>query len=208
MIGADVLAPVNHVVFVLGDDAVTWAELLGFATGAACVALAVRSNVANFPVGIANNLFFLALFLEAGLYANAALQVVYVLLGAAGWWAWLRLGPTPGRLEVTDASRTLLLWLFGGAVVVTAALVPVLLSAGDPAPFLDSVTTAGSLAAQWLLNLKKRQNWMVWMAVDLVYIPFYASERLYLTAAVYVLFLALCVAGLRGWSAEAEVSRA
>lgn len=42
-------------------------EALGFVTGAACVYLVVLQNVWNFPLGIANNLFFLVLFTETRL---------------------------------------------------------------------------------------------------------------------------------------------
>ena len=38
-------------------------ETLGFVTGAACVYLVVKENIWNFPLGIANNIFFLVLFL-------------------------------------------------------------------------------------------------------------------------------------------------
>ena len=39
----------------------TWTEILGFVTGAASVLLAVRESAWNWPVGIANNVFFLIL---------------------------------------------------------------------------------------------------------------------------------------------------
>ena len=52
---AEVVAPLNHVVFVLGNDQVTRAEILGFVTGAACVWLTVKGRISNFPVGIANS---------------------------------------------------------------------------------------------------------------------------------------------------------
>ncbi len=37
----------------------SWTETLGFVTGAACVCLVVEENIWNFPLGIANNIFFL-----------------------------------------------------------------------------------------------------------------------------------------------------
>ena len=67
-----------------------WVEILGFVTGAACVWLAARENVWNFPVGIVNTGLFLVLFTSAGLYANAGLQVVYLVLNGLGWYWWLR----------------------------------------------------------------------------------------------------------------------
>src|SRR5215469_13201740 len=97
---AQLVAPLNRVLFHLGADAVTWAELLGFITGAAGVWLTVKSRISNFPVGIANSAFFLVLFLCARLYADSGLQVVYIVLGFTGWWQWLHGGADRGRLVV------------------------------------------------------------------------------------------------------------
>jgi nicotinamide mononucleotide transporter len=69
----------------------------------------------------------------------------------------------------------------------------------DIAPFWDALTTAVSLAAQFLLNCKRIENWAFWIAADLVYIPLYVVKRLDLTAIVYVLFLAMCLAGAAAW---------
>jgi len=69
----------------------------------------------------------------------------------------------------------------------------------DVAPFWDAVTTSLSLAAQWLLNAKRIENWVFWIAADCIYVPLYAVKRLDLTAVVYVLFLVMCVAGIRSW---------
>ena len=101
---AQLVAPLNTVLFTLGNDHVTWAELLGFVTGGACVWLTVRASIANFPVGIANSAFFLVLFCSARLWADAGLQVIYIGLGIVGWWQWRyggtrrhRAGGRPGR---------------------------------------------------------------------------------------------------------------
>jgi nicotinamide mononucleotide transporter len=185
--------------FRLLGEPVSWAELLGFVTGVACVALAVARRIENFPVGIANNLFFLILFADARLFADASLQVVYLGLGVMGWWAWLRLGPRRGALQVGLASPRLLAWTAVGVAAGTLALIPLLRAADDAAPALDALTTAISLGAQWLLNLKKLENWLVWIAADLIYVPLYLSRDLNLTALVYVVFLGLCVAGWRQW---------
>src|SRR3954468_13630480 len=52
-------------VFDLLGEPVTWAELLGFVTGIACVVLAVAQRIETFPIGIANNVFFVVLFVDA-----------------------------------------------------------------------------------------------------------------------------------------------
>src|SRR5215475_4322706 len=112
---AHLLAPLNVALFTLGDDHVSVAELLGFVTGAASVWLTVLGRISNFPVGIANSAFFLVLFLTARLYADSGLQVVYIVLGSAGWWQWLHGGSRRSRLSIGPSGRLL---LFSCAVFV------------------------------------------------------------------------------------------
>jgi nicotinamide mononucleotide transporter len=198
----DLVAPLNTVLFDFGRDAVTWAELLGFATGALCVWLTVGAKIWNFPVGIANNLFFLVLFWGAQLYSDALLQVVYLLLASVGWWTWLYGGERRSVRRMGHASARTMAVLLLLAVPATWALTVVLTRAHDIAPFWDALTTSFSLAAQWLLNVKEVENWYVWIAADLVYIPLYFAKTLYLTAIVYLLFLSLCFLGVRAWRRE------
>jgi nicotinamide mononucleotide transporter len=183
-------------VFDLLGEPVTWAELLGFVTGIACVALAVVQRIETFPVGIANNLFFGVLFLDARLFADASLQLVYVVLGVMGWWAWIK---GPGPFRVRRAEPGLLAATTVAVGLATLVLVPVLRAAHGAAPGWDALTTSLSLGAQLLLNLRRLETWYVWIAVDVIYVPLYFSRDLNLTALVYVVFLALCVQGWRQW---------
>jgi nicotinamide mononucleotide transporter len=187
------------VLFVVGADHVTTAELLRFLTGLWCVWLTVKVSIVNFPVGIANDAFFLVLFVAAGLYADAGLQVVYTVLGAIGWWQWLHGGTNHSRLEVRWA-RWKEVWVLCGLVALSTWGLTVLLTrVHDVAPFFDALTTSISLTAQWLLNAKKVQNWYFWMAADAIYVPLYAYKHLWLTALVYAAVLARCVKGLAVW---------
>jgi nicotinamide mononucleotide transporter len=185
--------------FTLGNDHVSVAELLGFVTGAASVWLTVLARISNFPVGIANSAFFLVLFLSARLFADSGLQVVYIVLGFIGWWQWLHAGPKRSRLTVARSGWPLLVSCALFVVLGTWGLTILLDAAHDVAPFWDALTTAVSLAAQFLLNWKRIENWAFWIAADVIYIPLYVVKRLDLTAVVYVLFLVMCIVGVRAW---------
>jgi nicotinamide mononucleotide transporter len=193
------VAPLSTVVFVMGNDHVSWAEILGFVTGAAGVWLTVKRHIANFPIGIANSGFFLILFATSRLWADSSLQILYVVLGFVGWWQWLHGGPERSRLVVGRTPR----WIFAGAAIFvifgTWGLTILLGSVHDIAPFWDALTTCLSLVAQAFLNWKKLENWYFWIAADVIYVPLYVVKRLDLTAIVYVLFLSMCFLGLREW---------
>ena len=63
------------------------------------------------------------------------------------------------------------------------------------------MTTVISLLATWGQARKKVESWWLWIAADLIYVPLYRT-RAYLTALLYLGFLALCVVGLRAWTQE------
>lgn len=174
-------------------------EVFGFITGAVCVLLVVEQNIWNFPVGIANNIFFIALFLSSRLYGDMALQVVYIVLGFIGWWQWLHGGANRTELRVNHTSVREAVILFVVGAVATAGMREYFIKINDSAPFLDALTTALSLIAQYLLNCKRVENWFVWIAADLIYIGLYVQKGLYLTAVLYALFIGLCIAGYLSW---------
>lgn len=177
-----------------------WTEIAAFATGALCVYLVVRQHIANFAVGMANNVLFIYLFVGAGLYADAGLQVVYIGLALLGWWWWLHGGERGTGVVVHQPAASTLVACLVAVAVITAVLQWVLLTWTDSTVAgWDALTTALSLVAQLMLSRKWIANWWFWIAADLVYIPLYAHKGLWLTAVLYVLFLGLCVAGLVQW---------
>ena len=177
-----------------------WMQILGFATGAACVVLAARRNVWTYPIGIANNVVFLAVFIPAGLYASAALQVVYLVLGVHGWVRWTR-GVEHDRGYVARTPRRAVPWLIAVAIVGTAVLTWVLATFTDSqVAVADAATTSASLVAQYMLNRKWIENWGVWIAVDVAFVGLSIATGLWIIAALYALFVVLCIGGWRGWS--------
>src|SRR5947209_9274253 len=128
----------------------SWVEIVGFTTGALCVWLTVRQNIWNFPVGNVQCAFYIVVFLQAGLYADAGLQVVYIVLGFLGWWWWLHGGLERGPLQVRalsagEAGLVLLIGIAGTALLtwLLAVLTP------STVPFWDGLTTCLSLVAQY-----------------------------------------------------------
>ena len=177
-------------------------EILGFVTGAASVLLAVQENAWNWPVGIANNIFFLILFWKAKLYADALLQIFYIVISIFGWWNWIYGGTGGSELPINRTG------LRNGVVLaVSTAAVTLILAAtlgrysDSTTPLSDGVTTALSLTAQYMLSRKLLENWLVWMTADVIYIGLYCHKSLYLTGVLYLVFFVMCVWGYSGWRA-------
>jgi nicotinamide mononucleotide transporter len=179
---------------------ITVTEALGFLTGVLNVWLLARQNIWNWPIGIANNLLYLVVFIGAGLYGDAALQVVFALMNGYGWWHWLRPGAGRKELSVSLTEARTWMWL-APATVVGAALLALFLKrfTDSTVPGWDGVTTALSLAATYGQTRKLLESWWLWIAANLIYIPLYVYKDLRLTSLLYLIFLLLCVLGLREW---------
>lgn len=177
-------------------------EVFGFVTGALNVWLLARQKIWNWPVGIANNLAYLILFATTGLYGDAGLQVVYIVLGIYGWQLWLRgTGAKALRVSRTPAR----LWAILAVATVGAALILRWFLArftDSTVPSWDGATTALSLAATYGQCKKLLESWWLWILADLIYIPLYIYKGLRLTSLLYFVFLLLCIFGLRSWLRE------
>lgn len=176
-------------------------ELSGFVTGAACVWLIARQNIWNWPLGIANNLLFMVLFTRSGLYADVGLQVFYVAVGIYGWWHWLHGGLDHGALKVSRTPPAEAA-LVGALTLAGTALVVLLLKRFTPStvPVLDATVTGLSVAAQVLMARKRLENWWIWIGANLISIGLLIYKQLFITAGLYAVFLAICVAGLVEWT--------
>jgi nicotinamide mononucleotide transporter len=71
-------------------------------------------------------------------------------------------------------------------------------------PWLDAMLTALSLVGQFWQNRRHVAAWWMWIAVDVVYIGMFANKQLFVTALLYVGFVALAVKGLRDWRRAAR----
>ncbi len=177
-------------------------EVVATLFGAVSVYLSVRQHIASWPTAIVNVLLYVVVFYRARLFADMSLQFVYAGLSVYGWYEW-KVGGA-GRTELPVSRTPLALWPALVALgVAGGALLGVLFSHLNSAnPFLDSGLTAASLVAQWMMTRKLVENWLVWIAADLVYVPLYVAKHLLPTAVLYTVFLALAVKGYVDWSRD------
>ena len=177
-------------------------EMIAMLTGLAGVWLTIRQSPWCFPVGIVNVAIYSYLFFSPGvqLYADALLQCVYILLLIYGWYRWTTRHETdnttaPVNIDASSSIKVLIV------VSVSTCILGFFLSHYTNAsfPWLDSALTCISLAAQWMVAKKHIENWIVWIVVDLVYVPLYLVKHLPLTALLYAIFMLMAVKGYRDW---------
>lgn len=184
-------------------------QIAGVALGLLYLWLEFRADIRLWIVGLIMPLVHGTLYYKAGLYADASMQVYYVLAGLYGWLVWrnaprrkssaAKIGHTPRRIVPTliavyaavHVSLYLLLARFTNSTV----------------PFWDSLTTALCIVAMWMLSRKYVEQWLVWLAVDLVTVGLYFYKGIPLTAGLYALYSALAIAGYYRWRAQMKATQ-
>ncbi|MEO8190869.1 MAG: nicotinamide riboside transporter PnuC [Acidobacteriota bacterium] len=168
--------------------------------GIVSVYLSVRENIWSWPTAIVNVTLYVFVFHGARLYADMALQFVYIAVSFYGWYSWLHGGR--GRTGLPVSRATPRLWAILAAIgVVSAAALGLMLSRWTDAslPYVDASTSTASLIAEWMMARKILENWVVWVAVDVIYIGMFIYKSLYLTAFLYAVFLVLAAMGYVQW---------
>jgi nicotinamide mononucleotide transporter len=181
-------------------------EIVATVLGLTNVLLIIQKSVWNYPFGLAMVVLFGFIFFEAKLYSDMLLQVFFFVIQIYGWWYWMRgltsAGDkiTPERLSKKQLVAAILsmLGLSSGLGILMAHLTDAAL------PFWDATVAGGSVVAQVLLSRRKIENWLYWIVVDVLSIGLFAVKGLYLTAGLYVVFLALAIWGFLSWMRTRE----
>ena len=172
------------------------------------VTLTVRQIIWCWPLGMISVALYAVVFYDVRLYADMGLQGLYFGLAAYGWWAWLHGGEGHGELEVSLTSGRTRLWLFLVATLGGILLGQTLAHFSNASlPFVDSLLTSFSIAAQWMQTRKLLESWLLWLAVDVCYVGMFLYKDLYLTAALYTVFLVLAAMGFAQWRRSMRGSR-
>lgn len=193
---------------------VQWTELFGstpievLATLSAVIGviLIARQNLFGWPLGIlwAALSAWLA-FTQWQLVSDGILYLAYIPIQLYCWIIWIQRGQTEDKfipswlprkkqvVLITAALFCITGWAFGiSALAKTVNWIP--------APALlwrDSATTVLNFFAQFLQARKRMENWIGWLAVNLLGIHIYWVKDSPIYAVQYVFFLGL---GLYGWA--------
>ncbi len=162
-------------------------------------------------LGFICSLVYVFVFFRAKIYADMSLNVYYVIISVYGFILWQRerLGKIGKKSEKDMAADEIsfsdLSWksglvLFFITVLLYVLMVYVLKNYTDsPVPYRDSLVTALSITATWMLAKKIIQHWFIWIFVNFFSVYLFYTRELYPTAILFVFYGALSVVGYLNW---------
>ncbi|VAW30187.1 Ribosyl nicotinamide transporter, PnuC-like [hydrothermal vent metagenome] len=185
----------------------TWMEIVAASLGVISVWYAKKANILVYPTGIVSVLLYVFICFKAQLYADMGINAYYFIFSIYGWIMWSRKNEDEEELPVTYSSRKT--WLISiGVFIVSIFIIWGLLrifKANDTVywstfvPYTDTFTTAVAILGMWLMAVKKVENWLFWIAADVVSVPLYLYKDLVFTSLQYFIFLVLAVMGYFEW---------
>lgn len=162
-----------------------------------------RANAWMWVFGLVMQVLYGYLFFDNGVYANAAINVLYGIMSLYGLLEWKGLlKHTKQADEKPIASMPRKQWWVVVAIVVTLTIPVALLLSNlkeSQVPWLDSLSTTLSIAATWMLIRKYYQEWIVWMLVEPLMIAVGILTGMYATALLYTVNLIVVLLGYKRW---------
>lgn len=179
-------------------------QIVGTLLGLLYLWLEYKANIWLWIVGAIMPMVHGILYLNSGIYADAAMQLYYVVAGLYGLFVWLR--GTKRVEKVVEIQHMPLDWIVPLVlvyVVLHVVMFYVLSEFTDSrVPFFDSMSTALSIVAMWMLSRKLVEQWLVWLVVDMISVGLYFYKGIPITAMLYTLYCALAIAGYMRWRGQ------
>lgn len=177
-------------------------EIIGTLVGLVYLWLEYRASIYLWIAGIVMPVIYLFVYYRAGLYADFGINIYYLLAAAYGWmnWVFKKKDVTLKELPITIMPLKKLPKLIFVFTVLFVGIHFILKTQTDSTvPISDSIVTALSVIALWMLAQKYVQQWLVWMVVDVICCGLYAYKELPFTAGLYGLYAVIAILGYLKW---------
>lgn len=203
-----------------------WLDIVTTILGLIYLILEYRASIALWVVGIVMPAMDIYLYWSHGLYGDAGMAVYYTLAAIYGYAVWKfgakwkamikrkgsdkkeaasAVSSSSEDLPITFFPRRLILRTLGFFVLAWAATYYVLVAyTNSTVPLLDAFTNALSFVGLWALARKYVEQWLFWIAVDVVCCYLYVVKGIPFKAGLYGLYVVIAVMGYWKWKGLAR----
>ena len=174
--------------------------------GICSVVLGAQGNIFTFVFGFAQVATYTYLCCIERFYAEIAINIYYFITMIYGVYCWRnRLSNNSLQVQTRRLSIKLLAW--GMLLIALFSWLTGWLLArftDDPQPYMDAFTTVPAIAAQLLMVLAYREQWYLWLVVDVLAVVMWLRAENYCMAAQYVFWCVNCIYGYIQWTRQLD----
>ena len=189
-------------VYIVAPD--SWYGVVAGIAGCISVVLTAKGRWMMYPIGFIQNFTYTVLAFQNMFYGEVIEQVFYIVTMIWGMVAWARNMHTneDGTQDVNTRKFGLAEWLFTivGVAIGTWLFGRVLVAMGAAQPYTDAATNVMALFAQILMVKRYREQWALWLLIDVFCIKMWWVAGNWSMVAMYVAWTANCIYGWYNWT--------
>ncbi|MCX6425582.1 MAG: nicotinamide riboside transporter PnuC [Actinobacteria bacterium] len=208
----------------IGSKSIAWREVIGGILGLSSAVLGMRRKVIAWPVGIFGDALLFTVFLGAvfsfgaddqakNFYGQAGRNLLLIVVSLYGWvrWSQHRKSGAGDKPPVTPRWTTIKekQILIPAVVIFYFASMQLFKALGESGTWLlvDTWIFTGTALATYGMSRGYVEFWMVWVAVDLVGVPFAFKNGYYPTGTLYAIYLPFVIWGFISWLKISKVEK-
>jgi nicotinamide mononucleotide transporter len=141
---------------------------------------------------------YMYVFYQAGLYSDMELQGVFILMALYGLYQWKR---AQDSWKPTNNTFWQNMWglVLAGLYGLVAGYLHERYATQVKSAYWDATLTGMSILGTYWAAQRKIENWVLWILVDLAYVGMYVDNKLWGTAALYLVFMCMAILGWISW---------
>ncbi len=198
-----------------GSKSIPLREIIGGVLGLTSAILGMRRKVAAWPVGIIGDALLFTVFLgavfayadqpSANFYGQASRNLLLIVVSVYGWIRWAHHRRANGSEQpavnprwTTTAEKKILI---PAIIIFFFVSMQIFKALGESGTWLlvDTWIFTGTALATYGMSRGYVEFWLVWIAVDLVGVPFAFKNGYYPTGTLYAIYLPFVIWGFVSW---------
>ncbi len=198
-----------------GSKSISVREIIGGTLGLSSAILGARRNMWAWPVGIIGDGLLFTVFLgavfayadqpSANFYGQASRNLLLIIVSSYGWIRWSshkkRVTGNGSPVDPRWTTARERLTLIPVTIVFFFTSMQIFKALGESGTWLlvDTWIFTGTALATYGMSRGYVEFWLVWIAVDLVGVPFAFKNGYYPTGTLYAIYLPFVVWGFLSW---------
>jgi nicotinamide mononucleotide transporter len=181
-----------------------WLDITTTLLGLAYILLEYKASIWLWLIGFVMQALDIILYYDKGLYADCGMEFYYIAMTVYGFttWKWghKHNQKNDEELPISHFKKSLILPWTLATLAIWGLIYWLLITYTDSrVPLADSFTTALSFVGIWALARKYLEQWLVWIAVDIVTCLLYFYKDIPFKASLYALYVGIAVFGYVKW---------
>lgn len=190
------------VVYIIAPD--SWYGIAAGIAGCISVVLTAKGRWLMYPIGFIQNFTYTVLAFQNKFYGEVFEQIFYIVTMVWGMYAWAKNMTVneDGTQDVKTRKFGWFEWLLTavGVAVGTWGFGAWLNSIGAAQAYTDAATNVMALFAQILMVKRYREQWALWLLIDVFCIKMWWVAGNWSMVAMYIAWTANCIYGWYNWT--------